>query len=127
MNPTTDMSFDQLLDSIPHRNEAAEAESVGSDGLRIRVPFRKRWYMNPPVTWILPLGRCRTMRLDTLGTEVWNMINGRTTTEAMIERFAERYHVSFHEARLSVTHFLQLLTRNDAIVVTAGRHKVDAA
>lgn len=126
MSRTEPITFDQLLDSVPVRNEATEAEQVGRDELRIRVPFRKRWYMTPPVTWILPLGRCRTMRLDKLGREVWEMVNGRDRTEAIIERFADRYQISFHEARLSVTQFLQVLTRNDAIVVTAGRKKVDA-
>jgi len=123
MSRNVDISFDQLLDSVPIRNKAVEEKSADHDGLRLSVPFRRRWYMHPPLTWILPLGRSRTMRLDTLGREVWEMVNGRNTTETIIERFAERYHISFHEARLSVTQFLHLLTQNDAVLVTGGAKK----
>lgn len=123
MTARPDISFDDLLDSVPVRNERAEAEPMGRNGLVVRVPFRKRWYMNPPLTYILPIGRARRMSLDPVGREVWEMIDGRNTTEAIIERIATRYQIGFHEARMAVTQFLQGLTRNEAVVVTIGRNK----
>ena len=109
----------ELLDAVPVRNEAARAEYDGAGELVLAVPLRKRWYMGPPVSWILPFSRERRVSLDAYGREVWRQCDGSTRTEQIVECFAHNHHLSFHEARLSVVSFLRELTRR-GFVVMAG-------
>lgn len=117
MTAQPEWTFDDLLDSRPTPNESVRAGESSVHGLVLRVPLRKRWYMRPPVSWVLPVRDHRSLALDAIGREVWEMCDGRTTTEAIIERFSLRHYVSFHEARLSVTQYMQVLTRHGLIAM----------
>jgi hypothetical protein len=116
------LGFDDLLDAIPVRNEAT-IETRAGKSIRLTVPFRRRWFMGAPFRWLLPLGRGKTVELDPLGREIWDMIDGRTTAETIFDRFGQNHHLSFHEARLSVTHFFQALANAGAIVAARGRQE----
>jgi len=114
---STPLTFDDLLDSVPTPNEAVEENPSSLHGTVLRVPLRKRWYMHRPISWLLPFGGQRSLALDKLGREVWRMCDGRTCTEAIIDRFSLAHHVSFHEARLAVAQYLQTLTRYGVIAM----------
>ena len=109
-----------LLDAVPVRNASVRVETRSEGGLVLSVPMRRRWYMKPPLGWVLPFSRQRRISLDRLGAAVWEACDGRRTLEQVIERFADRYHLRFHEARLSVQQFLKELVRR-GLVVLAGR------
>jgi hypothetical protein len=112
-------TFDDLLDAVPTPNSSARTETADT-GVHITVPTRRRWWMKP-LSLIMPFRRepKRTLALDSLGREVWEMADGQTPTEMLIDRFAAAHGLSFHEARLSVTQFLRTLTYHGAIVVVA--------
>ncbi len=120
VNPGTQVSSAELLDAVPVRNETVACESDGERELVLSVPLQRKWYMGPPVCWILPFSRCRRIALDMYGREVWRECDGRRSAEAIVERFAGRHRLSFHEARLSVLTFLRELTRRGFLVM-AGK------
>lgn len=90
--------------------------SEGS-ALVLQVPLKKKKYMGPPLSWIMPFSKYRKVSLDSLGQEVWTACDGKRTTEQIIEEFADRHFVSFHEARLSIMEFLRQLMRRGLIVL----------
>jgi hypothetical protein len=114
-----------LLETVPVRNESTRTEQRDGGEVVVFVPTRRRWFTGPPFTWVFPLRDERGFHLDRLGTEVWQAIDGRRTLEQIIERFASRHRLSFHEARLSVETFLRDLTGR-GIVVMVGRSKSGA-
>ncbi|MFA9480410.1 PqqD family protein [Phycisphaerales bacterium AB-hyl4] len=106
------MTNEMLLDAIPVVNQAVKARQHGK-AMELIVPLRQTWWMGPPLSWVFPFREERRIALDAVGQEVWRSCNGRRTTEQIIERFANKYNVRFHDARLAVTQFLRsLLERN---------------
>ncbi|MGB2998043.1 MAG: PqqD family protein [Phycisphaerae bacterium] len=116
------LTRNDLLDAVPVRNQRVITEQQGGDRLVLRVPLRERWYMKPPLGWLMPFSRERRVALDRLGAAVWEACDGRRTIEEVVERFAGRYHLTFHEARISVEQFLRELVRR-GLVVLAGRSR----
>jgi hypothetical protein len=115
------LAFDpaQLLDTVPVPNEAVRRVPK-ERGLLLWVPIQKRWWMGPPLGWVLPFRSEKGIALDALGAEVYGACDGTTTTERIIEAFAKRHKIRFHEARLSVLAFLKsLVTRNLVVLVSA--------
>jgi hypothetical protein len=114
------LSPGELLDAVPVRNSEAVSEREEDGETVVAVPLRRRWYMRPPLSWVMPFSSHRRVQLDRFGTEVWRGCDGRNTTETIVERFATTHHLSFHEARLSVMQFLRELVRR-GLVVMAGQ------
>ncbi|MEM7627672.1 MAG: PqqD family protein [Planctomycetota bacterium] len=106
----------QTLAAVPVVNRAVRCETRG-DALVLFVPLRRRWWMNGPVSWWLPLRREKGVALDRLGREVWESCDGRRDLKAVIEAFADRYRLGFHEARLTVMRFMQMLVERKLIVL----------
>lgn len=117
MKPKTPPSFEALLRAVPVRNTEVRAERGDGHEVVLYVPLRQRWFNRPPFSWVLPLSRHRAVGLDRLGAEVWEACDGRTPTESIVDDFARRHALSYHEARTSVVAFLQQLTARRLIVV----------
>ena len=118
----------QLLDAVPVPNRAVHCDSRLDDGgVVLSVPLRARWYMRPPLTWVLPFSTHRRVALDALGGEVWTACDGARTTECIVESFAERHRLTFHEARLSVMLFLKELVRRGLVVMVGRARERNAA
>jgi hypothetical protein len=98
----------RLLDLVVVRNAAVRTEERAGQ-LVLWVPIEQRWWMGPPLSWLLPFRKEKGVELDALGREVFSECDGERRLEEIIERFAERHRVRFHEARQSVVHFLSLL------------------
>lgn len=111
----------EMLAAVPVRNEQARSEPTDRGDLVVRVPLEPRWYLRPPVTWLLPLRRDRAVCLDRLGQEIWRACDGERTVEEIVEAFAARHHLRFHEARLSVMAFLRELTRRGVVAMVVPR------
>jgi len=115
------IDLEQLLDAIPTTNAAVRVERQG-DAVVLFVPIRRRFWMGPPFSWLLPFRKERGFALDALGAEVFSACDGERTLEQIIEGFAGRHRLRFHEARLAVTQFLRSLSeRNLVAVVVRGR------
>jgi hypothetical protein len=127
LNPDKRVSLDDLLAAVPLRNRLVECAGDNAEELVLRVPRRKRWFMRPPVTLVLPVRTHRKVALDMLGREVWHACDGRRTIEQIIDAFAEKHHLSFHEARVGIMEFLKGLTRRGMIVIAGSRAEGSAA
>ena len=57
----------------------------------------------------------RKLQLDELGTQVWDLIDGRITVQRLIQRFADNYQLQLKEAEVSVTRFLRELGRRGIV------------
>ncbi len=101
-----------VLDTIPTRNQAVRLETR-TEGAIAWIPIQKRWWMEPPLSYLLPYRKEKGFALDSLGHQVLLWCDGTRTTEELIELFANRYKLRFHPARLTVLAFLRtLITRN---------------
>ncbi|NJL30464.1 MAG: PqqD family protein [Phycisphaerales bacterium] len=106
-----------MLDAVPLPNQSAQVDHRDNGSLVIYVPLRQRWFMQPPWSWLLRVRQQAGYELDGLGREVWEACDGKRTVENIIDNFAARHHLRFHEARLSVMAFLQQLVRRGVIVL----------
>lgn len=109
-----------MLDAVPVRNRAVRVEEDGGGNLVVYVPIRRRWFMKGILGWLLPFRSERGYALDRLGREVWQACDGRRRVEEIVEEFARRHHLRFHEARAAVMQFLRQLTERGLIVMVVG-------
>ncbi len=105
-----------VLDAIPVANAALRIERQG-EGLMLWVPLRPRWWMGPPVSWVLPFRREKGIALDALGRQVFEACSGKATIERIIEEFAARHQLRFHEARHLVLMFLRMLVERKVVAL----------
>ncbi len=110
------LSLSDLLDSVPVANKAVRVEKHG-EGLVVYLPIRQRWWMSPPLSWVLPYRSERGVALDGLGSEVYRSVDGRQTVEQIVVAFARSHRLRFHEARLAVMQFLKMLAQRNIIVL----------
>jgi hypothetical protein len=59
--------------------------------------------------------------LDRVGTEVWRACDGGRTVERIIDEFAERHRIRFHEARTSIVSFMRSLVDKNLLVLAVSR------
>jgi hypothetical protein len=117
LNPNTKISLDDMLAAVPVQNRSAECAKDTENELHLRVPLRRRWYMSAPFSWAFPFRTHRGFSLDRLGREVWKACDGTRCVEEIVETFASKHHLSFHEARTAVSEFLKSLTQRGLIVI----------
>lgn len=110
----------RLLAAVPVRNGAVRERRRGGE-LVLMVPLARRWWTGRPWNLLLNFRTERGVALDRLGEEVWSGCDGRVTVERLIERFAERHRLRFHEARLSVVAFLRMLVERRVLVLVFGQ------
>ncbi len=116
-NPSPSFYGSDLLDAVPLKNECAIERRSSAGELVVSVPLQERWFMRPPISWILQFSRERSVALDKIGEEVWSQCDGEKSIEEIVERFTQRHGTSFHESRLAVMQFVQDLVRRDLLVV----------
>ncbi len=107
---------DALLDTVPIANEAVqEVRDKGS--LVLRVPIRQRWFNRGLFAIVLPYRQNKGYALDQIGEEVWRACDGKRTMEDLIDTFARRHQLRFHEARVAVTQFVQQMVQRGLLVL----------
>ncbi|MEJ2638888.1 MAG: PqqD family protein [Desulfosarcinaceae bacterium] len=57
----------------------------------------------------------RKVQLDTLGTQVWQWIDGERSVDEIVRAFSKAHRLSHREAELSVTAFLRMLGKRGLI------------
>ncbi|MHC4981634.1 MAG: PqqD family protein [Planctomycetota bacterium] len=110
------------LRAVVYRNEAMKVEDRPGGRCLVTVPLRHPRWLVPPISWILPFSSSRRVELDVLGTEVFEMCDGKRVIEEIIENFAANHKLSFREAQLSVGTFLKQLTQRGLIAIV-GKSK----
>ena len=59
--------------------------------------------------------RVKKLQLDTLGTSVWELLDGTRSVQKITELFAEKYSLHPKEAEVSVSQFMRELGRRELI------------
>jgi len=113
----TRASWRPVLEAVPVRNAAARLVERREEELCLAVAVRRPRWMVPPISWVVPLGVERRVRLDRMGSEIWDLCDGERTVEDMIDEFAARHSLSFHEARVAVTGYLRELVRRGLLAI----------
>ncbi len=113
-----DLSYAERLAAIPVRNQRVEAVEL-QDAATLTVPLSYGPVLRPLAS-LLKLRRTKSYRLDGLGLEVWRKVDGVATVESLVDWLAQEHRLSFHEARVLMTMYLQMLMER-GLVVVAGR------
>lgn len=111
---------ERLLDAVPTANRAVRIERRGQSVV-LFVPIQPSFWTGPPFSWFLPFRKERGFALDALGQEVFSACDGRRTLEEIVEAFAARHRIRFHEARVSVTQFLRTLSERNLVALIVPR------
>jgi hypothetical protein len=108
----------QALDCTPVRNIHVKATRLDGGEILLTYPAAMRpWIAGLIRRFGGPSDRSFTkkLQLDELGTQVWDLIDGSTTVQDLIQRFAEEYQLHVKEAEVSVTRFLRELGRRGIV------------
>jgi hypothetical protein len=113
-----------MLAAVLIQNRAARVVREEADGsVTLAVPTRKPPFMRWALSWLVRVPKERLTVLDPIGAAIWKSCDGRRSVEAIVEKFATFYRLSFHESRVSVTGYVTTLLRRGvlAVAVDAGR------
>jgi hypothetical protein len=108
------LSREETLSSRPVRNELASWRRNDRGEIVIRIPLRKSGVVRRAVA-LFGLPDHREIVLDRVGSEVWEMFDGRRRARDVVLAFAERQRVGRREAQVSVIAFLEMLTRRGLV------------
>lgn len=110
-------------------NERIHADRNIASKVRVSVPLRRPGFLVPPISWFIKPRERKTLQLDPLGSEVFSLIGACRTVGEIVDRFAEKHRLTFHESRVSVTQYISHLVDNGIAVVAMPKEtsKEDAA
>ncbi|HEV8244344.1 MAG TPA: PqqD family protein [Polyangiaceae bacterium] len=117
------LDFEAILAAIPTANRAVRVEQR-AHGAVLFVPLRQRAWTKL-ARLILPLRPERGYALDRLGEEVWSACDGKRTLEAVVDEFARRHELSFHEARLCVMQFVRMLSERNLLALVVPKPEAE--
>ncbi len=110
--------FKEALKAIPVKNTQArivEKDEVTGE-LHIKVVLVYKGTIMNFLRRILKANTEKTYVLDSIGTQVYEMIDNKSTFEQLIDKFCEKEKLTFLEARALLGQYFQTLTRRGIIV-----------
>jgi len=114
-SPARDI-WQPMLRMRPVRNRAVKTENA--DGVtRITVRKRRPRYLVPPLSWVIRPRLESRIELEGLGIEILEYCDGVRRVEGIVDDFAARHALTFHEARVSVTTYLKALVQRGVVVL----------
>lgn len=116
---TTRRSWKDMLDTTLHHNlKVEEAWDATHTTLTLQIPTKRPAWLVPPVSWVVRPPARRALVLDPFGADLWAWCDGRATVEEVVDKFAAKHKLTFHESRVSATNYLKELVRRGALAVT---------
>ena len=97
-----------MLESRPARNELLAWEETEEGEVRITVTRQETWKTRL-LSKLFYIPEKRTITLDEVGAQVWQMCDGRTSVAGMIEGLRDRYKLDRKEAEVSLLSYLKTL------------------
>lgn len=97
-----------MMNSRPARNDLLKWEKTETGEAQIKVTRQKTWKTRL-LSKVFYIPETRTITLDEVGTEVWQMCDGQTSVSTMIEKLRERYKLDRKEAEVSLLSYLKTL------------------
>ena len=114
----TQLTKSQALTLTPVKNMDAAEVILNSGIVVIHYPVTMRPWM---AKWIQrfkgssPQMGSRKLQLDTLGTQVWKMIDGKRTVRDIVDTFARTHQLPRREAEMAVAQFLRDLGKRGLV------------
>ena len=108
----------EALDSKPVKNNQIAEGRSDSGEIVIHYPVTMRpWIAGLVKRLGGPSERTLTkqLQLDKLGTEVWELIDGRRSVRRIIQLFADHHRLQIREAEVAVTQFIRQLGQHGLI------------
>ena len=102
------LTRDAMLESRPARNELLAWEKTEEGEVRITVTRQETWKTRL-LSKLFYIPEKRTITLDEVGAQVWQMCDGRTSVADMIEGLRDRYKLDRKEAEVSLLSYLKTL------------------
>ena len=104
----------EALSARPVRNSAVEWEKNEAGEIELMIP-RSGSKFAKIVGSIFPAPEHRGMVLDEIGTVIWELCDGNTTVEGLVNTIRQRYKLNRRETEASVTQFLKTLAQRGLI------------
>jgi hypothetical protein len=105
-------SWHDMLATILYRNLKVTAEwSDQHTHLTLKVPTKRPGYLIPPISWVVRPPAYKSLVLDPVAADLWEWCDGEKNVEQVIELFARKHNLTFHESRVSVTTYLKQLIK----------------
>ncbi|HUS58241.1 MAG TPA: PqqD family protein [Planctomycetota bacterium] len=108
------LTREQSLKSVPVKNPHLVETRTETGEVILYLPRREVWWVKA-LSKILYIPKGRKLALDELGTNVWDLIDGKSNVGQLISRFAEKYRLSKREAELSIVAYLRMLAKRGII------------
>ena len=102
------LTREAMLESRPARNELLEWEKTEAGEVRITVTRQETWKTRL-LSKLFYIPEKRTITLDEVGAQVWQMCDGRNSVADMIEGLRDRYKLDRKEAEVSLLSYLKTL------------------
>ena len=108
----------EALDCIPVKTDRIEEARAENGVLLLSYPVTIR-------PWLAGLFKrlggnsdrivLKKLQLDSLGTEVWELMDGKNRVRDVVQRFAKAHRLPLREAEVAVTRFIRDLGRRGLI------------
>jgi hypothetical protein len=116
--PTFKSNWRDMLSTTLYKNLKVTAEWNDSrTHLVLKVPTKRPGYLVPPISWVVRPPVFRSLHLDQTGADVWEWCDGERCVEDVIELFARKHNLTFHEGRVSVTTYLKELVKRGVLAI----------
>ena len=102
------LTREAMLESRPARNELLEWEKTEAGEVRITVTRQETWKTRL-LSKLFYIPEQRTITLDEVGAQVWQMCDGQTSVARMIEDLRDHYKLDRKEAEVSLLSYLKTL------------------
>lgn len=111
-------SWRDMLENTLYQNLKVQAEwNANRTTLTLKIPTKRPDWLVPPVSWVVRPPAYRSLVLDPVGADLWTWCDGSRNVEKVVEMFAQKHSLTFHEARVSATSYLKDLVRRGALAV----------
>lgn len=118
------ISRQDALRVFPVHNPQLEWE-LDEEGMVTATLVRRQDLKGRLLSAFLMVPESRQMKLDAVGTFVWNLCDGEHTVNDIVEAMCDQYKLSRREIEVSLTEFLRLLGKRGMIAVAVPEEIVE--
>jgi len=110
----------EALNRIPVKNVQITEDRLETGEALIGYPVTIRPFFATLVKrfgWPQEQVQTKKLQLDTLGSSVWDLLDGKRSVRQLIQIFAETHQLQSREAEVAVTQFIRELGRRGLIAL----------
>ena len=96
--------------SVPVKNQLVEWKKNDNGEVCLTIPRREALWLRP-VFLVFSVPKKRRLQLDEIGSEVWEMCDGRRTVGEIIQEFARAHKLNRKETEVAMLTYLRELVK----------------